>query len=415
MSPDGRWLGVATSNTQSSGSDLALIDLERWRWGDGLEQMESADTSHIGSFAWSEDGRLAGLRYRGQVIPGSPWVLEPGGRRPLALVEAEVGDLDQWNIIELAPDGSRVHVLGHQSTQCCGIEVQGDPFVATFDLATGTEISRISLPDVLIGQRHETVFESEDEYNILRRPAMVLSADGAHVYIVHADEDRISVVDWAAGSVRTEEIKRPASAFARFGAWLSSHLVTRAEAKGGLSRFKEARPSPDGTQLYVTGISEIACEGMLYTACVAGRPLGLQVIDIESMQLTAEFPDISRIAVSPDGSRLIGIGDESDFREIVNDHALRVGFGATIIDSGSLELIARVEPEVAFEDLAVSPDGQFAYLLSDGPGIDPNASYDCIEACTLLTVVDLSDSTVAATRTFDAITMQLVSIAPPAR
>ena len=414
VSPDGRWLAASTNTSRDGGSELALIDLGRWRRS-GLDQLHTPGPQSLGAFAWSLDSqRLAGLRYRGAVSAGFPWGLDAGELGVLPLVEAEVGDLDQWNAIELSPDGSRLYVLGHRSAECCGIDVQGDPFLATFDLEAGTEVARVALPAVVIGQRFETVFDHDDEYNILRTPAMVISADGASVYVVHADEDRISVVDLASGSVHTEEIIRPSSAFARLGARVASQFVTRAEAKGGIYRRKEAQLSPDGTQVYVTGVSEVACERTPYFPCVDGRPLGLQVVELETMRLVAEIPGIERIAATPDGARLVGIGWEYDRRGNEDGEGTRVGFGVRIIDTASFDVTAHIAPSVAFGDLAVSPDSRFAYLLSDGPGVDLRAPYECSEACTLLTVVDLVDRAVAATRTFET-TLRLVSLAAAPR
>lgn len=400
VSPDGRWLAVAYHRGQSSSSELRVFDLEGWREVP-VEQLESAGTQHIGGFAWAANGWLAGLRYRGSVTPGFPWVLEAGGDGPRALIEPDVGDLDQWSGVQASGDGARLHVLGYRSAECCGIDVQGDPFLATFDLESGAELGRVALPGVLVGQRFETLFENEDEYNVLRSPAVVAASDGSLVYVVHADEDRVSVVDVAAGTVRVEAIERPRSVLSRLGGWLTSGLVSRAEAKGGVYRRKAATLSADGSQLYVTGVAEVACEGTPYFSCVDGRPLGLQVVDLESMELVAEFGGISRFVATSDGSRLVGIGAEVDYREVGPDeHGVRVGFGAQVIDTRSLEVVAHVEPETWFLDVAVSPDGRFAYLLSYGPGRTPEAEYSCREDCTLLSVVDLERGEVTATRVF---------------
>ncbi len=411
VSPDGRWLAVAYHRGQSSSSELRLFDLEGWREVP-VEQLESAGRQHIGGFAWAANGWLTGLRYHGSVTPGFPWVLEPGGAGPRALTESEVGDLEQWSAVRVSGDGARLHVLGYRSAECCGIDVQGDPFVATFDLESGAELGRVALPGVLIGQRFETLFENDDEYNVLRNPAVVAASDGSLVYVVHADEDRVSVVDVASGTVRVEAIERPRSVLSRLGGWLTSGLVSRAEAKGGVYRRKAATLSADGSQLYVTGVAEIACEGTPYFSCVDGHPLGLQVVDLGSMELVAEFGGISRFVATPDGSRLVGIGSEFDHRDLGDDEheAKRVGFGATVIDATSLEVVSHIEPETSFTDIAVSPDGRFAYLLSGGPGRSPDAWYQCEIECTQLTVVDLESGDVVATRVFDSTTVRLVSL-----
>jgi hypothetical protein len=414
VSPDGRWLAVSLNRTENPPSMLTLIDLVRWREIE-LEQLESPVPQNAGSLVWSRDSRqFAGIRSVAGARPSDLWVVDVTTRASRSLVEVELGDFDRWTQPELSSDGTQLFALGFQSDWCCGIDVEGAPYLAVFDLAesgaASDEVARIPLDGVLIGQQFEPVFEDGGEYNFLRNPAFVPSADRNLMYIVHADADRITVVDLAAATAEVEEIIRPSSALSRFGGWLASRLVSRVEAKGGVYQRKEAQLSADGGQLYVTGVSDIVCEEIESFACLEGHPLGLQVVDLATMRLAAEFPGINRIAATPDGTRVVGIGSEHDYRHVENDRAREIGFGATVVDVTSLEMIAHIAPDVAFSDIAVSADGRWAYLLSAGPGVDP-MTLTCSERCTRLTVIDLADGTTAATRLFESRRLQLVSLA----
>jgi hypothetical protein len=81
-------------------------------------------------------------------------------------------------------------------------------------------------------------------------PGVVASPDGSRLYIVHADADRLTTVDFTARSVQTREIQQPEAMLDRFLGLFFQEASAKGERTGA---SKEVGISPDGAALYVLG------------------------------------------------------------------------------------------------------------------------------------------------------------------
>lgn len=406
----GTRLAASSSQTQSSEGKLRVIDPADWAEVDlDSSRLSEGTPSGLRPIGWSPDDDLlyakrVSLAGRSSTI----YAIDVEGRTSRVVADF---DFRLWKPSRVSRDGGAIHLFGYESSDCCGIDVEGAPFVEAVSTSDGAVLGRVELPEVVIGQQFERLFDNENEYNVLRYPAVALSTNGERMYVVHTDDDRVTVVDLDRLVVeRTVVVSRPKSALSRLGEWVLGGLIERAEAKGGVYRIKEAQISSDGRLLYVTGRADIVCEEQEYFACVDGAPFGLQIIDLESMELVHEEPGVSQMELTPDGHWIVAVGGAFDTRE--DEHGVVVGYGVKILDARNGELVAHVEPELSAEQLAVSSDGRFAYVVSNGPGKLEDRSWGCSDACTRIAVIEIERGEVVAERFVDGGSVRLVSIAP---
>jgi hypothetical protein len=132
-------------------------------------------------------------------------------------------------------------------------------------------------------------------------PAAVISAGARALYIVHADEDRLTTVDFAARTVRSVTIQPKQSVLDQ----LMALTADTAHAKAMNGTTKRAALSPDGKRLYVVRMTTRQSHGADGEWTVTETPLGLQVIDPTTGAETARLDTAARdIHLAPDGSRL---------------------------------------------------------------------------------------------------------------
>ncbi|MEJ7761864.1 MAG: hypothetical protein WKF80_03635 [Thermomicrobiales bacterium] len=209
------------------------------------------------------------------------------------------------------------------------------------DLVSGEEIGRVDLPALRAGLMP---FPADPDNGVL--PGVALSADGRRIAIVHADDERITIVN-VEGLVldRTIDLKRPERAVEGALTWLG--LVPRqASAKGTLGVDFAARFAPDGRYLYVWDRSpeRISAEGDRLPT----DRRGLQVIDLTTGTIITEGladNQILDVVPAPDGgSILVIIATAHDARGQPVTFALR---RVTPDLSQTAERIFGFEPHVA--------------------------------------------------------------------
>ncbi len=202
------------------------------------------------------------------------------------------------------PDGRTLYLFGNSLARPTTARI------VAFDSQTGEVRAAVDLPDVLWGERPEA---GSPERHTDYQPGLVVSPDGRRGYVVHADSDRVTVVDLLAMRIeRSAEIRAQTSLFDR----LFSPLTRKAHADGG-SPFSEkwASISPDGRDLYIGGGSARVEEG---------EPWGVGVWPSES-------------------------------------------YGLRMVATDSLEVVAEIEPgECEYRDLAVHPSGRYLYAATSG-------------------------------------------------
>jgi len=161
------------------------------------------------------------------------------------------------------------------------------------------------------------------------RPAVVPSHDGRRLYIVHADEEMLTTVDFDARTVHSVEIRVARS-------WLEELLELTAgvaEAKGGENgAVKEAVLSPDGTRLYVIGQTVSSTRDARGNWQTTRTSLGLQAVDVESGHIMASLDiEAQAIKATLDGAYLL-----------LDDWDGRV-WGTEVLDAKRLQRVAHLE------------------------------------------------------------------------
>ncbi len=408
VSPDGRLLaatGYKASNSSlgeprffSSLGELRFFSLDRWGEGFQLEDPAGEPVLFAGPayLTWSPDNsRLFFITTESdRSLWQRLWAVDVKAREARALL-----DLDFWTQrLHLSPDGKTVYLFGFPEPDSeTGVAI-GDAFLAVVNADTGSIEAKIALPGVLAGFRREQGENGEVYAGYW--PGAAMSPDGSRYYVAHAEEDRITVVN-----LRTLEVERSAkvtkqkSALERAGRSLLGLLVRTAEAKGGPFFRKDALVSPDGRWLYVTGSSSDLCTEEEEQPCEMEKPVGLKVINTHSLREAQSEEGIGSIALSPDGRWLLGVGWWYVADGESNSMTLK-GQGLKIMDATSHQVVSSIGPEVAYQQIAVSADGRYVHLVSEGPGLREamHKQYQCSEACWVLSVVELGSNNVVAER-----------------
>ncbi len=221
----------------------------------------------------------------------------------------------------------------------------------------------------------------EERLSEIWYPAVTASKDARQLYIVHADADKLTTVDFSARTIRTVEIQTTRS-------WFENFLVLfaqTAEAKGAFNgAHKNAVLSPDGTRLYVSGIKENTTPDPRHNWETAYTPIDLQMIDVASGRKLA-----SRVLMHP------GDGDEyfatvnltADARYVFVYRSGPGNLRTDAYDARNLQPVARLDKWRVF--LARRMDGQMI-LMGHQPNsrplqlaiIDPG-TFEVVRAFTL--------------------------------
>ena len=211
ISPDGRLAAVSALSTQeSSSARLHLFRLDSW-----TTVASSSGTLPLGSLVWSPDGsRLIGTR----TICHGP---RPEGRcdrrqRDLVVIPVDGGtalepqvlaELDfMIDALWIDPGGEKLYAFAWRSDVCCGIEIEGAPFVAVIDTRSGEIRAEIELPDLLVGQHMEQ--RGRGIQSVRYGAGLAMAPDGSRLYVAHSDANRVTVIDLEALRVeRTVDIE----------------------------------------------------------------------------------------------------------------------------------------------------------------------------------------------------------------
>lgn len=223
---------------------------------------------------------------------------------------------------QFTPDGRAIMFYGTAGTT-------NQPYVALLDADNLNVLWEVPVEGLASG--HVMPEGSSNAMDaIWWQPAPVFAPDKALLYIVHADQEKLTSVDFAAQSITTETLSEPLS-------WIERLLLLTARtahAKVANGVFKQAMISPDGTQLYVTGVRHSIPNGwpQLQTA------LGLQVIDLATGEISAQVDTAAQaITIEPEGGRLFLHGWSADQGEPYTDEWTEV------LDAATLEQIAMLE------------------------------------------------------------------------
>ncbi len=213
------------------------------------------------------------------------------------------------SLLAYAQDGATLVLYGSPLGAEPGVSEPGPPHLLLLDAETLEVKWEQALPSLVSGDWCLEQCDSSHEQRLSAywQPAVVLSPDRRQLYIVHADADHLTVLDFDAQVVHRVELQLAQS-------WFEQSLVAFtagvAQAKGGAEgAIKEAVLSPDGQRLYVVGRTMQATFAEEGYWQVEKESLGLQVVEVESgRQIAHRDSEATDIRISPDGAYLLLYG-----------------------------------------------------------------------------------------------------------
>lgn len=316
------------TSCRAGAAGVTLLDVRSWHTATITFSQKSG---WVGPMVFSPDGAQLAMAYH-----------RPS-HETLIRVDAEAGRVAAEAALPVRPsqvayalEGSALVVYGAPRADQPGSALPDPPRVLLLDAQTLEVEWEKELPAVLDGEWClNCPTEHAERLQAHWQPAVAVSPAGDALYVVHADEERLTTVDLAGRSVSSTAIA-PAQSWLE---WLLARTAGVAEAKWGTEgALKRAVVSPDGERLYVTGEAMAATEDDDGFWRTERSPLDLQVVDVASgRELARRTPDVASpwsLQWAPDGERLLVFGweDGSPLTEVV--------------DAESLETVARPELEV---------------------------------------------------------------------
>lgn len=321
LAPDGRTLAalVYPRNDVPRDAQLLWIDIPSWQ----ARISELGFDAWVSTMAFSADGSSLAIATASPAIMGRPpdefnlQLIDVASDEVIAEADLEVQPLH----IAFSADGDLLSAYG-SAPYVDTKTPSGPPVVSVFDGRDLTRFGSLALEGVVDGVT-PVEDDSLPEPFLWWSPAVVFSPDGRTLYVIHADEDRLTRVDLAQRRVTSVEIRPRRS-------WLERLLafgVETAYAKGAGGGYRRGVISPDGGRLFTLGsLTEPSLDehGSLSFTTTS---LGLQVID------PATGMEIARMDTQADEISL-GLGAEQIFL-----HGWGPGsFGWTdVVNAGTLE------------------------------------------------------------------------------
>jgi WD40 repeat protein len=294
LSPDGKTMALVSypHNEFAYGGRLSLVDLETWK------QVETPIevNDFVYSMTFSPDGkRLAMVT---SVYEQPEW--------PLAMIDVQNRTIIAkttfniaYNKIQFTPDNTQLMAYGVDTPS------GKDAFteVAIYQTDTLERVWQQTLPDIIDGY-FPTEDPNDPTYSTVGyTPGVVFEPGGQLLYIVHADSDTLTTVDFASRSVKSVAIEPPQSVLDRL---MALTLTGTARAKALEGTYKTVELSPDGKRLYVGGTEYVTVKDEAGNiTSYDSIPLKLMIVDTASgteLKRT-EFP-ASELSLSHDGRQL---------------------------------------------------------------------------------------------------------------
>jgi hypothetical protein len=181
-------------------------------------------------------------------------------------------------------------------------------------------------------------------------PGLAWDLDHSVLYVVHADDNKVTLVDLVNGTLIKQTQSRPPHSLLD---WISNSLATAAEAKGGPWLEARVRLSRDGKRLYV--FSQKNEMGLLEAS-------NMRVIATDTMREIGHLDELlTDFTLTPDDKSLLVVKGEIDKSYGFDVLATRDVY---VLDAATLRerIHIRIDgaDELWFEGF--SPDGHYAYL-----------------------------------------------------
>ncbi len=354
-SPDRKTLAVITwpSGSDNAGGALHLIDLKTWT----ATPTDLHFDDYIGSLTFGADGKTLYWTMPATHDPAH------GMSRDYQLYRYDL-DSRQSSVVTQFPSSfmpweQQTILLSTGKVAIFGVPTDPNnlaedaPHVLIVDLTRHSITADVQLDGMKAGQFHENVTPSaqgESGQYVMYNPGLVWDLERNLLYVAHADEDKVTVVDLVQQAVTQQTYIRPQHSFLE---WLSALLVLTVEAKGGPEMGTRAMLSRDGKRLYV--FSQDTEAGLL-------RATKLRVISTNGMREINYIDDLlTDFTLTPDGKSLLVIKSET-----VNLYGfdMILSRDVYVLDAETLQERVHIRAN-QFDDLwfgGFSPDGRYVYM-----------------------------------------------------
>jgi hypothetical protein len=297
LSGSGRSMAVVSfpdPNTPRGGK-LHFIDLETW--SDRATDMTLDQWPTMLAFSADETRLAIGAGDASRNNPGLLMVDVPTG----AIVAERKLDFRPLRLA-FSSEGRSLMVYGARYPQTP--DLNAVPIAALFDAASLQPVWEIEIPGIRDG-RYAPEGLSEQELHdraVWYGPAVVARPQSEKMYVVHADEELLTIIDFGGRDLETAAIGRPMG-------WLERLLsvgTTPAYAKVLNGSMKTGVLAPDGDRLYILGWDTTFTKDAVGSYAFEETSLGLTVVALEPLEVVAEFDTEARaISLGPDGRSLL--------------------------------------------------------------------------------------------------------------
>ena len=291
FSPDRNTLAVVTfPNDNTYNGSLMLIDLPNWK----TETFELKTVGWVTSMVFSPDGTQLAIAQGETNYVLTIFDLERRGFTAQSKEDSYITRL------KFTADGESLMMYGITlQNRYTENESGGAPQVRLLDTTDLSPQWSAELDVVRDGvypmDENVPINYSQPGTAMYLAPALAFAPNQDSLYVVHADSNHLTTVDFSAQTIQTVEIQDQLNWFER----LLSLTAGVAHAKVADGTSKQAIISPDGQFLYVVGMHNESTEGNWQ---MNQTPLGLEIIQTSDGSRVEHFEtDSTDLSLSPDG------------------------------------------------------------------------------------------------------------------
>jgi hypothetical protein len=280
-------LAVAGRHSKCPSYCLQVIDLASWKVSGEMELSFLKNASeYISGLIFDRHGARLLVITNHQLRPQSKLTLiDLNSMQLLHQVELPISYIQA----AISNDGSRLMIVGsgHPSRPAVLDDEPAHLWASLYDSNSLALQWEQPIEEMTYGM-YSTDGSQDFESMVFIQPAVVLDADRNRVWIAHASENRLTLVDFDQQQVSTREVRPRRSWIERILELLISLGVTPVEAKVQNMMSRSGVLSPDGSELYsVSYRTHVTYDGSEWKTEQAVS--GLQVWNLENSTLEAEF------------------------------------------------------------------------------------------------------------------------------
>ena len=293
FSPDRQTIAIVSfPNDSASDGKLLFIDLPTWK----TRYLELGLRGWLNTMVFSPDGKQLAISHGDSSYTVTIVDIAKG------VIKAQ-SQID-WFVTRLkfTESGEALMLYGPTNYLVNGLTA-GPPQVLLLDSKNLTERWSVELQEV-----HDGIVPNDENVNAANiyepgqafyiSPGLVFAPDRDALYIVHADSEKLTTVDFENQTFETVEIHTELTWFER----LLSLTAGIAHAKIGDGIIRQAAVSPDGQFLYVVGVNNSMFQDQQGNWQMEQSPLGLEVIQTsDGGRIDRIATETTELSLSPDG------------------------------------------------------------------------------------------------------------------